>query len=233
MLESVQGMRDQMMEGRRTHKTMGTPVPKKIQKTATGDCYVQTGSYMMGSPKKGDVLVHGRPTLQVAPFIEYGHAWIENGDQVMDLAGGYRGDRFLYYTLGKIDYKNNLVYTPAQARQFMASHGHFGPWQGPDGVPMTSSQKASWKAQGKRLPRRTRKSRPAGPQLPPELLKRIMALDKKSAGSEGGGLRVREGEPVQGTLGKPTKAFKAVSRMRNKTLFKKDTSKGRPVKIAV
>jgi len=46
----------------------------------TGDCYAAAGEYLREQSVLGRtdiVLVHGRPTLQRPPFVQYGHAWIE------------------------------------------------------------------------------------------------------------------------------------------------------------
>ena len=77
-----------------------------------GDCYEAAANALLVSgfasgvdlPDEA-VLVHGRPTLTREPFEEYGHAWLELGDVVFEVANGrdifVRRER--YYEVGRID----------------------------------------------------------------------------------------------------------------------------------
>lgn len=85
--------------------------------------------FIAAMPEAGFHLVHGRPTLHIEPFIEYGHAWVEKGDLVMDFTCGFIGPRMLYYDLGKIDSQQSVAYTRDQALDRMLVSGHYGPWE--------------------------------------------------------------------------------------------------------
>jgi hypothetical protein len=142
---------------------------------ATGHCYSQAANAQSMGPK-GWLLVHGRPTLRRPPFVEYGHAWLEKGEMVHDPSTDARMPRLLYYMLGSIDHRSNLVYTAEEARQFMRLTEHFGPWEGPEGTPATSKQKKKWKEAGNKPPRRSTKSK-ALPDLTKEF-ERISAMSE-------------------------------------------------------
>lgn len=132
------------------------PTPSDLE--ATGNCYEVAGSAMLFKPKAGNVLVHGRPTLRRPPFVEFGHAWIENGEMVRDDTSGFEGPRMLYYALGQIDYRENLVYTAKEVWAFTAHFGHWGPWEGPDKDGRTrEARKLGPKA---KAPKRSLKSKP-------------------------------------------------------------------------
>ena len=112
-----------------------------------GDCYEAAGRAFMnhcfGSVELLDwielgpvMLVHGRPTLTVEPFIEYGHAWIEIGDVLV-----YDAEReivlplAMFYQVGQIDQTKCLRYDFESVRRWTISTEHWGPWEGPDGAP--------------------------------------------------------------------------------------------------
>lgn len=107
-----------------------------------GDCYESAGRYVMddwmfggdGSP----TLVHGRPTLQVDPFCEYGHAWVEFTKQdgagrpvelVLDTERSVVIPKDLYYQIGRIDPAQCLRYSFQEMRAWIARTGHWGPWE--------------------------------------------------------------------------------------------------------
>jgi hypothetical protein len=135
------------------------PTPKDLE--ATGDCYYDAGKFVMRNP--GWVLVHGRPTLRRPPFVEFGHAWAEKGDQVFDPSSGFRGPRYLYYSLGNIDYRENLVYSNATLMDFLRLAKHWGPWEGPDGTPPDTRKVREWKAAGRKLPKSKKAKKPKTP----------------------------------------------------------------------
>lgn len=118
-----------------------TKTPKKLK--LKGNCYKISASLLImpgPEPLLSDeaVLVHGRPTLQRKPFCEYGHAWVEIGERLIDRISGYDGSRTLYYALGCIDWRDCLFYTRDEARAFVVATEHFGPWEGPDADERTS-----------------------------------------------------------------------------------------------
>jgi hypothetical protein len=110
-----------------------------------GLCYERAAEWLLNllpADQHGCVLVHGRPTLQIEPYIEYGHAWIERPhvlgptevvDPSQDLHKPTIIHANLYYALGRIDYRQCLVYTAREARQFLLQTQHYGPWEGPEG----------------------------------------------------------------------------------------------------
>jgi len=151
-----------------------------IEEKRCGHCYETAAKYILDHGKSGDVLVHGRPTLQRPPYREFGHAWVERGDLVIDKETTYRGPRAFYYMLGQIDYKKNLVYTPEEVRQFVLAYNHWGPWEGPSGVKITAKNKKAWLAKGKKMPRRTKKSKAAKwitPNMSKAMKKRLQAME--------------------------------------------------------
>lgn len=137
----------------------GKPTPDDLQ--ATGNCYEDAGQYAMDHADW--TLVHGRPTLRRPPFVEYGHAWVEKGDEVFDPSTGFKGPKFLYYSLGNIDYRDNLVYPHAVLLDFLRLARHWGPWEGPDGVPPKPERVKEWKNAGKKLPKSQKAKRPKNP----------------------------------------------------------------------
>lgn len=105
-----------------------------------GTCYEDAGRMIMDEKVKNAVLVHGRPTLKTSPYTEFGHAWIEDDDVVIDPSVDVVMRRERYYEIGKIDYRKNLVYDRDSALKWMLVTGHFGPWEGPDAVSLTAKQ---------------------------------------------------------------------------------------------
>jgi hypothetical protein len=114
-------------------------------KNQGGDCYEAAGPYILNRPFDKDlVLVHGevmgRGELQ---GVWFGHAWIESGDEVIEVANGknLRMPKHIYYILGTIDQpyyqdgkmhppKNNVLkYTGSQAMEMFSKHETFGPWE--------------------------------------------------------------------------------------------------------
>ena len=119
------------------------PVATPSDAPAHGNCYADAGGEVtqpFGGAYKSWDLVHGRPRLR-GHGPEFGHAWLEKGNQVHDPSSGTTIDRAAYYTMGKIDYRHNLVYTAAEAAKFILTHEHWGPWEGVDAVAMTTRAK--------------------------------------------------------------------------------------------
>lgn len=114
-----------------------------MTQTDNGDCYEAAAIALfmpeyaggIGLPEEA-VLVHGRPTLTRAPFTEYGHAWIELGDAVFEVANGRKTvvRREVYYDEGNIDPEQCLRYTTEEAKQWALHAKHFGPWEGPEAI---------------------------------------------------------------------------------------------------
>lgn len=62
--------------------------------------------------------------------IEYGHAWVEDGDTVHDYSRGrdIQMPKMLYYAFGNIDESKQFRYTPEEMRKKILDTGHWGPW---------------------------------------------------------------------------------------------------------
>ena len=101
-----------------------------------GDCYEANGNYFMNKAfilsNSKMRLVHGEVTGQGSlEGVNYGHAWVEDGDTVIDVSGGksLRIPKAVYYALGGIDKNNNLhKYDLADFRRKIAEYEHWGPW---------------------------------------------------------------------------------------------------------
>jgi hypothetical protein len=112
------------------------PKPKKPRipkKNKGGDCYEVAGRYVMDNGMFGRgsdlVLVHGEVTGQGRiSGVKYGHAWVEQGDMVIDRSNGrdLRIPKNLYYALGNIS--RTIKYTPEEMRKKAAEFKHWGPW---------------------------------------------------------------------------------------------------------
>ena len=94
-----------------------------------GNCYEDCLRFLLKSPGRAElVLVHGEPTLTVAPFIQFGHAWLELGPLVLDVTAKSTVLRDVYYRAGKIDPNKCSRYDLPEAVRMMHQHGTFGPW---------------------------------------------------------------------------------------------------------
>lgn len=109
-----------------------------------GNCYKSAANTLMAHKKLGvaglpydeDVfLVHGRPKLTKPPFCEYGHAWLEWGDVVLDTETDNIIPRQLFYSVGNIDEDTCVRYTYKMAQWFMLEYSHYGPWEGIESCP--------------------------------------------------------------------------------------------------
>jgi hypothetical protein len=120
-----------------------------------GDCYEAAGMYIMdecmmiGNDDCGLVLVHGEVSGQGAlEGVRYGHAWIEDGETVIDKSNGrdIRMPKMVYYMLGKIgepdmenwgksanfmDVSNTNLhkYEWKSVRKKILEYQHWGPWE--------------------------------------------------------------------------------------------------------
>ncbi|MGB0971037.1 MAG: hypothetical protein ACPGVG_08750 [Mycobacterium sp.] len=123
-----------------------------------GDCYEAAVHFlMMPAPLRHPegaecpfdaVLVHGRPTLQREPYEPFGHAWVEYEHPaipglwiVRDVSNGrdLEMPAPFYYQLGKIDPAECFRYTRSEVHDWLESHKHYGPWEGPEGEPPVSA----------------------------------------------------------------------------------------------
>lgn len=116
---------------------------------ARGNCYAAAGAFLLDAGvagrAEGVTLVHGRPVLQVEPFCQYGHAWVEFTEVLGELGGrtvavelcrdcesGVTLPRQLYYHLGRIAEEDCFRYTIDDLRRWVLETGHWGPWEGPE-----------------------------------------------------------------------------------------------------
>lgn len=115
-----------------------------------GDCYrvavdvlialTPEDAFLRRSVDNGAVLVHGYPRLRsdfVDGYPRYGHAWVEVGDVVIDRSNGCDTaiPRDLYYALGCIEESSCHRYTLREAVAKLEQYRHYGPWDGPHGLP--------------------------------------------------------------------------------------------------
>ena len=114
-----------------------------------GDCYEAAAKYMMDECNFGAddcdlALVHGEVSGQ-GPLegVRYGHAWVEDGDTVIDKSNGkdLRMPKAIYYALGQINREtfgadgydpvggqNVHRYTWPEMRKKLLDYEHWGPW---------------------------------------------------------------------------------------------------------
>lgn len=116
----------------------------------TGNCFEECAEYVLHAAMLGRkfdwddvrkkytssggrdlVLVHGE-VLGRGPLegVQFAHAWVEDGDEVIDVTRNVRMPRDQYYALGAIDQIGNMHrYTVDQIRRHGAETGHWGPWE--------------------------------------------------------------------------------------------------------
>lgn len=108
--------------------------PKIPKKNKGGNCYEVAGRYVLDQQfsenlKRDLILVHGEVTGQGAiSGIKYGHAWVEQGDTVIDKSNNrdLQIPKLAYYALGNIT--RTVRYTPEEMRKKVLEFGHWGPW---------------------------------------------------------------------------------------------------------
>ena len=101
-----------------------------------GDCYEAAGKYIMDKCMFGScslILVHGEVMGQgKLGGITYGHAWILDGETVIDVSNGQnlKMPKQFYYAIGQIDNIANVYqYTWPEAREMIVRFEHWGPWE--------------------------------------------------------------------------------------------------------
>jgi hypothetical protein len=94
-----------------------------------GDCFVIALNKAMEDPQRY-TLVHGVVTGQGAiEGIEYTHAWVEDGDMVIDMtlpASMQRFPKVAYYAIGNI--KITRKYNYRQMLENVCKYETYGPW---------------------------------------------------------------------------------------------------------
>lgn len=94
-----------------------------------GDCFKVAGQYLIEHRGEGLVLVHGIVTGQgEIAGVRYVHAWIEDGDTVIDLSNGrdIRLPAPVYYKLGRVG--KTVRYSEHKACLKMVETETFGSW---------------------------------------------------------------------------------------------------------
>jgi GNAT superfamily N-acetyltransferase len=139
-LDSIESIEILKRETENYAKGGKTNTMKKIE--GKGDCYYIAGQFAMDNiftPKNIDYI--GTPYLVHAEVqgqggishIRYGHAWIEDDENVYDFSNGRELviPKILYYTIGDINTDNPSKYrkyTFAEARRKMLDTGVYGCW---------------------------------------------------------------------------------------------------------
>jgi hypothetical protein len=123
------------------------------EKHKGGDCFTQAGRYVLDEGirgNKGFVLVHAiiRPLMGPLAGVDYGHAWVEDGDTIIDTArNNEKMEKQSYYMLAGLinfptqeDFENRNYkptvkedrihrYTFEEVRQMAVERGDYGPWE--------------------------------------------------------------------------------------------------------
>jgi hypothetical protein len=100
-------------------------------KGGIGNCFTSSGRLLLQMHLKGvkdAVLVHGFPVLNVPPFCEYSHSWIELSDYCIDTEAKIWCEKHLYYESGRIDPDRCVTYSADDILKEVNSSGHWGPW---------------------------------------------------------------------------------------------------------
>ena len=99
-----------------------------------GTCYVDAYKYI--SENRNLKLVHGLVTGQGdIEGIRYNHAWIEDGNTVIDASlkeqgrSTYKFPKDLYYAIGQINPKTTFRYTYKETVKKMYDTENYGPWE--------------------------------------------------------------------------------------------------------
>ena len=94
-----------------------------------GNCYQAALHKFMEDPQRY-TLVHGVVTGQGAVSgIQYGHAWVEDGDTIIDMTLPPQMQRLpkpAYYAIGHI--KITRRYGPDDVLEMLDEYGTYGPW---------------------------------------------------------------------------------------------------------
>ena len=95
------------------------------EKNKHGDCYVQAFHYVQSHPNT--TLVHGIVTGQGAiEGIQYNHAWVEEGNNVIDKTVNLTIPIIIYYAIGNI--KLVKKYSFKETIENALRYGTYGPW---------------------------------------------------------------------------------------------------------
>lgn len=97
----------------------------------TGNCFEESAEYVLHALVLDLVLVHGEVVGHgKLEGIRYAHAWVEDGNNVIDVAKDVRMPRDVYYRLGGIELCNNMHrYSADDILRHTVETGHWGPWE--------------------------------------------------------------------------------------------------------
>jgi hypothetical protein len=98
--------------------------------SGVGDCY-PTAFHLVVDERPDALVVHGEVDGQGPAFGErFGHAWVEDGDTVLDYSNGLavEMDRDRYYEVGGIDEAEVYRYDRREAMVEALRTGVYGPW---------------------------------------------------------------------------------------------------------
>ena len=103
-------------------------IPDKNQ---GGECYQNALTYMMTNPRNKNLrLCHGLVTGQGdIEGIVYTHAWVENGNKVIDKTINVELDKRLYYAIGNIKKNDVYSYTHQEMSENVRNFKTYGPWE--------------------------------------------------------------------------------------------------------
>lgn len=100
-----------------------------------GDCFISAGRYISTNGIKNPnlVLVHAKIRPRMGPMknVVYWHAWVEDGNKVIDLSEGKTGnaaefDKNFYYAVA--DPQQIFKYTFKDVLKKTLSEQNWGPW---------------------------------------------------------------------------------------------------------
>ena len=96
-------------------------------KSELGQCYQLAYQAITGSMNDW-TLVHGIATLTGGPKRgkQFGHAWLEKGNQVYDPSTDQYVNKDKYYRVGQISYTKK--YSFKEVLDKVLETGHYGPW---------------------------------------------------------------------------------------------------------
>jgi hypothetical protein len=103
-------------------------------KNKNGDCYQAAYRYATSNTQNKPTVVHGMVTGQgVLKGIKYDHAWVEEGDTVIDKSNGQdiRIPKEAYYALGDIQENQTIRYSVNDVFKYAEETGTYGKWPKP------------------------------------------------------------------------------------------------------
>ena len=100
-----------------------------------GTCFVDAYEFLSKNVNPKYKLVYGLVTGQgIIEGIRYNHAWIEEGNTVIDTAmkaqgaSTYKFPKELYYAIGQVEDKTTFSYTHKEMIKNMLDTENYGPW---------------------------------------------------------------------------------------------------------